>query len=86
MRFCCADLTRRAFVLDTRIRALVPLAEQCPEGIDAKAWRRAITVAGESLEAVRRCLGAYPDDRTVTIDRLRGLDEDAARVRRAGRR
>lgn len=52
-----ADPQRRAFVLDTRVRALAPLAEQCPTGTDARDWQRAIDAAGHHYAAVVRAVG-----------------------------
>ena len=62
-----ADPAKRAFWLDTRTRARVPLAEQCPKGIDVKDWRRAVSAAGESMEAARRWTGSYPDDPVIIV-------------------
>ena len=38
----------RAFVIDTSVRAMRPLLDQVPEGIDPQGWRRAVEVLNEA--------------------------------------
>jgi hypothetical protein len=71
----------KTWLIDTTVRAKVPLLDQVPEGVDTSAWRVAVVKLSDSITASGRLVGRAYDDQPLITLKVRIVEKPSLRNR-----